>query len=114
MSIYTDALQKAEILNRVLNISCPYLFYLVGDLRLSRTYEMYCLSYVHLWQKASRRLTVRSTSMSWGPFLEVYLHSTWNVPTVKPMHLTAATLSWHSSRCWWFGRMLGQFDPARQ
>ena len=55
----------------------------------------------------------RLTSMSWGPFADVYLHSTWNTPTVKPMHLTAATLSWHSSRCWAIGRMLGQFDPAQ-
>ena len=47
-------------------------------------------------------------------FLEVYLHSTWKTPTVNPMHLTAATLSWQSSRCWCMGRMLGQFDPANR
>ena len=51
--------------------------------------------------------------MSWGPLAEVYLHSTWKAPTVKPMHLTAATLSWHSSRCCCRLRMLGQFEPAR-
>ena len=44
----------------------------------------------------------------------MYLHSTWKTPTVNPMHLTAATLSWQSSRCWCMGRMLGQFDPANR
>ena len=71
-----------------------------------------CVDLVHA-TSSLHEMMCWPTSMSWGPFTDVYLHSTWNTPTVKPMHLTAATLSWHSSLCWCIGRMLGQFEPAQ-